>query len=119
MPAGWLPESFADSVKGTGCLASVLTPKGVTPTAEAEALYVNDGSVPPEIGEVLASYRDPGAAYSRIVAAMDRCKYINAGGTNGSGISGTVARMSIPEFGVPATGFAAQVSDTAVPVTST
>ncbi len=119
MPPTWQAESFTNAVRHTGCLATVLAPQGLTPTSLVDTLYVNEGTVPPEIGEALASYRHPVQAYARIVAVLDQCRFVHPGDTDPSGITGSVTRMPLPAYGEASAGFHGVLSIYAVPATVT
>lgn len=119
VPSAWQPESFQKAAPGTGCLSTVMSPRDVRQTAEVNALYINDGSVPPELGEAIATFRDTKSAYSKIITTLEACKYINGGNPNPTGIYGSVGKLSLPTFGDSSEAFVASVTAQAVPVTIT
>jgi hypothetical protein len=119
MPAGWQSENFADALKGTRCLAAVLSPKGLAHQSLVDTIYINHGSTPPEIGEALATYRHPARAYARIVAALNRCRSINVGGAGPSGFTGSVSPMRLGGYGQSSAAFQGVLSNYAIPVTVT
>jgi hypothetical protein len=119
MPVGWLPEDFAGALKGTGCLAAVLSPKGLAHQSLVDTIYINNGSTPPEIGEALATYRHPAQAYERVVAALDRCRHLDVGGTGPAGFTGTVRPMLAVSYGQSSAMYQGVLSNYAIPVTVT
>jgi hypothetical protein len=119
VPVTWQSEDFSKAFAGTGCLSRVLSPKHLQPTAAVNVLYTNDGSVPPEVGEALATYRNASEAFQSIVTALGHCKYINGGSPNPTGIYGTVAPLAFPRFGSSSTAFTASLTAQQVPVTVT
>jgi hypothetical protein len=117
VPSAWQPESFQKAAPGTGCLSTVMSPRDVRQTAEVNALYINDGSVPPELGEAIATFRDTKSAYSKIITTLEACKYINGGNPNPTGIYGSVGKLNLPTFGDSSEAFIASITAQAVPVT--
>lgn len=117
VPSAWQPENFSKAAVGTGCLSTVMNPKDVRQTAEVNALYVNDGSIPPELGEAIATFRDTKAAFSKIVSTLEACKVINGGNPNPTGVYGSVGKLNLPTFGDLSQAFVASVTAQAVPVT--
>ncbi len=51
MPSTWSAGDFQTAAQRLGCLTRALTYQGVHPVALANVIYIDDGSVPPEIGE--------------------------------------------------------------------
>jgi hypothetical protein len=118
VPSAWQSADYGKSVSGFGCLSKVLSSSAFHPTAEADALYVNHGTLPPEVGEMVATYRDTSTTFQSVVTSLEHCKRIN-GGENPSGISGSVTRLNFPVFGRSSAAFVASISDEAVPITLT
>lgn len=119
VPVTWQSEDFSKAVAGTGCLSRVLSPQHLQPSAEVSVLYTNDGNVPPEVGEAMATYRHTASAFQTIVSSLDRCKNINRGSPNATGIFGSLTPLSFPSFGDSSTAFIASLTAQAVPVTVT
>ncbi len=103
MPAGWSQQANT-SGGGVGCLSHVLEPRGLRPTARAEATFdANQGL--PELDEVLATYSVPvGKAFNRVVAVLDACHQV-AGKSGTRKVTGTVGPMSFPRYGNKSAAF--------------
>ncbi len=118
VPSGWLSENFQSAQKGTGCLASAMNPKGVRDSAEENVLYVNDGSVPPEVGEEIATFHDVKGSFRKIISSLGRCTKIH-GDNPGAGIYGSIVPLPLPIYGELSGAVVASISDDAVPITLT
>jgi hypothetical protein len=118
VPLAWQSADYSKAVSGFGCLSKVLNPSAFHPTAEADVLYINHRTLPPEVGESIDTYRTTATTFQSVVASLDHCKRIN-GGENTSGISGSVTTLNFPRFGSSSAAFIASISDEAVPVTVT
>jgi len=119
VPSAWLSESYQAAAKGTGCLASVMSPKGVRESAEVNVLYTNDGSAPPEVGEEIATFHDVNSAFREIRASLQTCTKIHGDNPNASGIFGSVSPLLFPNYGNLSGAVVAHITDQAVPVTLT
>jgi len=119
VPSTWQAQSFQQATRGTGCLATIMRPKGYQRTGQANVVYINSGSVPPEVGEAIATFRDTAGAFAKIISSLQSCKFINGGNPNSTGIYGTVSSLSMPGYGDLSKAFEASVTASAVPVTLT
>ena len=119
VPSTWQAQSFQQVTRGTGCLATIMRPKGFQQTGQANVVYINSGSVPPEVGEAIATFRDTAGAFAKIISSLQSCKFINGGNPNLTGIYGTVSSFSTPGYGDLSKAFEASVTAPAVPVTLT
>jgi hypothetical protein len=117
VPSAWESESFQSAIKGTGCLASAMSPAGSRATAVANVLYTNDGSAPPEVGEEVATFRDVGGAFRSVVTSVQQCTTIHGDNPNSSAIFGSVSPLLLPLYGVHSLSVKASITDQAVPVT--
>ena len=118
VPSAWQSADYGKAVSGFGCLSKVLNPSGFHATAETDVLYINHRTLPPEVGEFIATYRNTATTYQSEVTSLAHCKRIN-GGENPSGISGSVTTLNFPKSGASSAAFVASISDEAVPVTVT
>ena len=112
-------KDFSSALAGTGCLSRALSSTHLHATGEASVLYTNDGSAPPEVGEDLATYRDPTGAFRAIATALAHCKRINGGSPNATGIFGTVGPLDFAHYGSSSTAVVASLTALQVPVTVT
>ncbi len=96
-----------------------MNPKGVRDSAEENVVYVNDGSVPPEVGEEIATFHDVKSSFSKIISSLQRCTKIHGDIPSATGIFGSVGPLSIPNYGNQSEAVVASVTDDAVPVTLT
>jgi hypothetical protein len=117
MPTTWRSASFQNAIAKTGCLSKALDFTGLRPTAEVSVVYVNEGTLPPDIGEALATFRNSDGAFAKLTASLAACRYINGGNPNATGIYGTVSTLSIPSFGTLSRAFSASVTLSEVPAT--
>jgi hypothetical protein len=117
VPLSWESESFQAAVKGTGCLASAMNPKGLRDSAEVNVVYINDGSVPPEVGEEVATFRNVNGAFGDIMTALQTCTKIHGDNPSSSAIFGSVSPLLLPKYGAASEAVAASITDQAVPVT--
>jgi hypothetical protein len=119
VPPAWQSEDFGKAVSGLGCLSTVLNSTDLHPSAQANVLYVNDGSVPPEVGETVATYSDAAKVFQSVVGSLNHCKKFNGGNSGGAGVSGSLTTLNFPAVGSSSAAFVATISDEAVPVTLT
>jgi hypothetical protein len=106
MPRGW---SLVPTVPGgVGCLQAIFEPAGVRQTARAQVTFI-DNAGPPQVEEDLATYAGPATvAFGKIVALLATCKHIS-GISEGTAVSGTLSRLSIPLLGAEDAGFRAKL----------
>jgi hypothetical protein len=119
VPPAWQSADYGKAVSGLGCLSTVLNATGLHPSAEADVLYVNHGTVPPEVGESVGTYRDSAKTFQNVVRSLDHCKRFHSGSPGGSGISGSLTALNFPAVASSGAPFVATISDEAVPVTLT
>jgi hypothetical protein len=115
VPRTWQSESFQKAQDGMGCFSSAMSPKAFPHTAEVDALYVNDGTVPPSVGEEIATFHDSQGAFVKIISSLEQCKSFH--GKNG--ILGSLGSLALPQTGNSSQAFLASISDETVPVTLT
>jgi hypothetical protein len=96
-----------------------MNPKGVRDSAEENVVYVNDGSVPPEVGEEIATFHDVKSAFGTIITSLRTCTKIHGDIPSASGIFGSVEPLALPNYGDLSDAVVASISDEAVPVTLT
>jgi hypothetical protein len=96
-----------------------MNPKGVRDSAEASVVYVNDGSLPPEVGEEIATFHDVKSSFQTIITSLQRCRKIHGDIPNPSGIFGSVEPLRLPSYGNQSEAVVASITDDAVPVTLT
>jgi hypothetical protein len=96
-----------------------MNPEGLHDVAEVNVLYVNDGSVPPEVGEEIATFRNVNGAFKKITSSLQTCTKIHGDNPNASGVSGSVVPLVLPHFGTGSEAVVATLTDESVPVTLT
>jgi hypothetical protein len=113
MPKGWSVESPSGSVSA-GCLTNViglsnfLEAKGVTQTARAK-IFVEDNQSVPMISEMLATYSNASAAYTKIVSTLSNCTHVK-GQIFGVNVTGTMKKRDFAHFGSSSEAFVAHTS---------
>jgi hypothetical protein len=104
---GWSVDNTPGS--GVGCLHAILEPPGITQTASASVTFADNASLP-QITEKLATYKAPiRIVFATVVANLDRCKTVN-GTSHGNKATGTVGRMSFPQYGDQSAAFAVSLT---------
>jgi hypothetical protein len=113
MPKGWSVQSPSGNVNA-GCLTNVvglsnfLEAKGVTQTARAK-IFIEDNESVPMVAEMLATYSDPIAAYTKIVGTLAICKRVN-GQIFGVNVTGTMKKWTFAHFASSSAAFVAHTS---------
>ncbi len=102
LPSGWYAASDAGNT-GTGCLAELLEPPGITQTQAAEVYFVHSGDLP-FLDEKLATYSNAKKAFAKISSTIAACHH-PSGPYQGYQVTGTVTKWSFSTPGIASVAY--------------
>jgi hypothetical protein len=115
MPAGWFAHAPAQDPR-LGCLTGLLEPARVKETHYLEVYYVAKNDLP-FVVETLTTYASASSAFTRIAAAIARCRSIS-GVMDGYHVTGTVRPVTLGRFANASVVYAITVKGTRYTVPS-